>query len=185
MIDIDNVLDDSRQSRAMIGLDKIGFNFLLPGFTTALSSKKKLLDGRPHTLPTAKEKLFFILNYLKTYQTCDVIGAQYHVDKSRISRWTKDFLPVLMMTLDHLKLLPLREITSKGDFKKLFPEMKDLFIDATEREIQRPQNQKSQRKHYSGKQKTHTKKTSHSLTKRKGSYVLVKQNREACTISHF
>lgn len=185
MIDIDKILDDSRQSRAMIGLDKVGFDFLLPGFKTALSSKKKLLDGRPHTLPTAKEKLFFTLNYLKTYQTYDVIGAQYQVDKSRISRWIKDFLPVLMKSLDHLKLLPLREITSKEEFKKICPEMKDLFIDATEREIQRPKNQKSQRKHYSGKQKTHTKKTSHSLMRRKGSYVLVKPSQEVCTISHF
>ena len=45
------------------------------------------------------------------------------------------------------------------DFLKSFPEAKDLFVDAVERPVQRPRNQKKQRKLYSGKKKTHTKKT--------------------------
>ena len=185
MIDIDKILGDNRQSRAIVGLNRVEFELLLPNFEASLKAQKKLIDGRPHTLATAKEKLFFILSYLKTYQTCDVIAAQYGVDKSRVSRWTRDYLPILSITLDHLNLLPLREITSKEQFKEVFPKMKDIFIDATEREIQRPQNQKSQRKHYSGKQKTHTKKTSQSQTKTRKSYVLVRPNQEVLTTSSF
>ena len=40
----------------------------------------------------------------------------------------------------------------------MFPEVMDLFIDATERQIQRPKDRDKQKENYSGKKKCHTKK---------------------------
>ena len=40
-----------------------------------------------------------------------------------------------------------------------FPEMKDVFVDGVERPVQRPRNQKQQRKLYSGKKRNHGRKS--------------------------
>jgi len=44
------------------------------------------------------------------------------------------------------------------EFIQAFPEVKEIFIDGTERRVQRPKNSKKQKKKYSGKKKTHTRK---------------------------
>ena len=54
--------------------------------------------------------------------------------------------------------LPKRRISTLEEFLEIIPEAKDLFIDGTERPIQRPKDKARQRKNYSGKKKTHTKK---------------------------
>jgi len=51
-----------------------------------------------------------------------------------------------------------RKIRSIEEFQQKYPEIKDIFIDGTERPIQRPKHSKRQRKNYSGKKKTHTRK---------------------------
>jgi hypothetical protein len=62
-------------------------------------------------------------------------------------------LPLLEKALDRKFVLPKRQIESMGEFIKLFPEVKDVFVDATERAVQRPANNKMQRRLYSGKKK--------------------------------
>lgn len=160
MIVIDKVLDNERKSRALTGVNKLEFDLLLPVFEQIYKGTNPYYAGRGHTLETPKDKLFFLLYYLKTYETLDVIGVQYDVDKSRVSRWIDEYLPLLVKALDRLGLLPEREIRDKEHFQELFPEVKDIFIDGVERRIRRPQSSKAQRKHYSGKKKFHTKKTS-------------------------
>jgi hypothetical protein len=44
------------------------------------------------------------------------------------------------------------------EFFRAFPDVKDLFIDGTERPIQRPGEKKRQEENYSGKKKRHTRK---------------------------
>ena len=46
----------------------------------------------------------------------------------------------------------------KGCMDHLFPEIKELMVDGTERKIQRPKNKKQQNKTYSGKKKIHARK---------------------------
>ena len=55
-------------------------------------------------------------------------------------------------------MLPKRKVQSLKDLFDSFPETKDLFIDGTERLINRPKQSKNQRNTYSGKQKSHTRK---------------------------
>ena len=54
--------------------------------------------------------------------------------------------------------LPKRRISSTCEFEKAFPGVKDLFIDATERNTERPKSKKLNKKRFSGKKKVHTRK---------------------------
>lgn len=165
MIDIDRVLANDSQSKATIGLSKKEFEYILPTFTQVLLDQDPYYAGRSHTLKEAKHKLFFMLHYLKTYPTFEVIALQYDSFKQRAHTWLQEIKPCFLETLDRLNVLPKRKSSSREDLIGVFDGIKDIFIDATEREIKRPQKDKSQRKHYSGKQKDHTKKTLQSVVK--------------------
>jgi hypothetical protein len=54
--------------------------------------------------------------------------------------------------------LPKRQIKSVEEFFEAFPEAKEVFLDGTERPIQRPKEAKRQTANYSGKKKRHTRK---------------------------
>jgi hypothetical protein len=115
--------------------------------------------GRHHTLTNAAERLFFILFYVKCYPTMDLAGFFFGVDRSRIQRWVKELLPLLEEALGREVVLPARKINSVEEFMTQFPEVKDLFVDATERPVRRPQAPKPQKEHYSGRKGRHTKKS--------------------------
>ena len=55
-------------------------------------------------------------------------------------------------------VLPKRQIHTIDEFFKIFPEVKEIFIDGTERPIQRSKDNEQQKENYSGKKKRHTKK---------------------------
>jgi hypothetical protein len=115
--------------------------------------------GRHHTLANAEERLFFILFYVKCYPTMDLAGFFFGVDKSQIQRWVKELLTLLEEALGREMVLPARKINSVAEFMVRFPEVKDLFVDATERPVRRPQASKQQKEHYSGRKGRHTKKS--------------------------
>jgi hypothetical protein len=73
----------------------------------------------------------------------------------------------LERTLKRKLVLPKRQIHSVEEFLKAFPEAKEVFIDGTERPIQRPQDKDRQKANYSGKKKRHTRKNIIISTKRK------------------
>ena len=54
--------------------------------------------------------------------------------------------------------MPSRKISSLDELFEIFPGVKDLFIDGTERPLQRPKDKAKQKKNYSGKKKAHTRK---------------------------
>jgi hypothetical protein len=151
--------------RSLTGMDKAEFDVLLASFANSLfvsfKNKKRLREvggGRKGILREVNHKLFFILFYLKVYPTYDLAGFIFDADKSRISRWVVHFLPLLEEALGHQAVLPKRKISSLEEFLSLWPEVKDVFIDGTERQTQRPKSQKLSRKRYSGKKRRHTRK---------------------------
>jgi hypothetical protein len=97
-----------------------------------------------------------ILFYLKCYPTFDLAGLLYGVDRAQAQRWVKVLLPVLEEVLGWQTVLPQRRIGTLEEFIQRFPAVKDVFIDGTERPVQRPQQAKAQRELYSGKQHEHT-----------------------------
>ncbi len=167
-MNIPKIMRNERSLKALTGLSKEEFNKLLITFEVVLNqvlrenskaSKRKFGGGAKGRLPDTQSKLFFILLYEKTYPTFDFIASIIDFDKSRAVRNTHSLLSVLEKALGRTRSLPKRRINNMEDFLKSFPEAKDLFVDAVERPVQRPRNQKKQRKLYSGKKKTHTKKT--------------------------
>ena len=120
--------------------------------------KRKPGGGRKGELETVYDKLFFILFYFKCYTTFDVLGFIFDLDKSNANRNVHKLIPILEKTLGEATILPKRKIHTTEELFEMFPEVKDLFIDATERQIPRPKDKDKQKKNYSGKKKRHTKK---------------------------
>lgn len=165
MLNINRALRSDRLMKALTGMTVAEFERLLPGFTAGLKKtqtkakkerKRAVGGGRQHSLKTPTEKLFFILFYLKCYPTFDLAGLIYGVDRSQTQRWMKTLLPVLEQVLGWQVVLPERRIGTLEEFIQHFPAVKDVFVDGTERPVQRPQQAKAQQEHFSGKQKDHT-----------------------------
>ncbi|NJN98145.1 MAG: transposase [Anaerolineales bacterium] len=100
--------------------------------------------------------MFFLLYYLKTYPTFDVLGYHFDLDRSKACTNVHNLFPVLLRTLDGLKVLPQRQFNSLEDLQAAFADITELFIDATERPHCRPQEAQAQKEKFSGKSKRHT-----------------------------
>lgn len=165
---IQKAFKNERLLKALTGISKTEFDDLLITFEQCLTqdlraksvaAERNFGGGAKGKLPDAGSKLFFVLMYEKTYPTFDFLGFIVGFDKSRASRNTHFLLGSLEKALGRKLVLPKRQIRSMDEFLERFPEAKDLFVDGVERPVQRPRKQKQQRKLYSGKKKTHTKKT--------------------------
>lgn len=143
--DFEKELEKEKQSRYEEGVKK-GKRERKPG------------GGRKGELETVYDKLFFILFYFKCYTTFDVLGFIFDIDRSNAHRNVYKLIPILEKTLGEAMVLPKRKIHTTEELFEMFPEVKDLFIDATERQIPRPKDKDKQKKNYSGKKKRHTKK---------------------------
>jgi hypothetical protein len=153
--------------KALTGLKVEEFKNLVPEFALNLDiekreSKKDRLRkygcGRIGRFKNAEEKLFVALMYLKTYPTFDVLSFIIELDRSNCCRDVHLFLKALERTLKRKFVLPERKINSVEEFLQKFPEVKDIFIDGTERPVQKPVNNKRRNKLYSGKKKATTRK---------------------------
>lgn len=164
---IQSALHSDRLCASLTGLRVAEFNDLVPQFANNYKEywihlrddrKRKVGAGRKGKLPTIEEKLFASLMYLKVYPTFDVFGFHIGCNRSQAKRRIDHLFPVLEMTLRRRLVLPERKITSIEEFQRLFPEIKEIMVDATERKVERPKNKKKQHKTYSGKKKIHARK---------------------------
>ena len=169
-INLQRAKKSDRIFRSLTGLDVNAFQHLVKPFEQVLNKfivqqvaliprERALRGGRSHTLKMIEDKLFFVLFYLKVYPTFDLAGFFYDVDRSQPCHWVHFLMPVLQETLGRELVLPKRKIGSIEEFIQAFPEVKDIFIDGTERPIQRPKKKKQQEQHYSGKKNDILKKT--------------------------
>lgn len=160
------IAKNPRLCRALTGMGYQEFSDLVPVFETSLielrmqkpNRKRKVGAGQKGKLPTIESKLFFILFYLKNYPTYDVLGFLSDKERSHACEAVRLYSKALKKALGRELVLPKRKITSVEEFFALFPEAKDVFLDGTERHIQRPKNGRRQRKTYSGKKKATTRK---------------------------
>ena len=165
MINITRAMQSNRIMKSLTGLSTAKFKELVPYFEIILdeNSRKAVKNnknrvraeggGKKHTLQSVEAKLFYILFYLKVYPTFDVAGFIFDVNRSQAHRWMHKLLPLLEIALDRRFVLPKRQIATLDEFVSLFPEIQDIFVDATERPVQRPKNYKKQNRLYSGKKK--------------------------------
>ena len=168
MFKLERAKKSDRVMKALTGMTIFEFENLTITFEQVLQKyqatrkkkrKRAVGGGRKHTLKSAADRLFFILFYVKCYPTMDLAGFFFAVDKSRIQRWIKELLPLLEEALQREVVLPARQINSVEEFVAQFPEVKDVFIDATDRPVRRPGQNKRQNEHYSGRKQRHTKKS--------------------------
>ena len=152
MLTLEKVFKDSRQLKSLIGLSLEEFETLLPLFGKSLLEeqsskprKRAVGGGCKGLLPDTRHKLF----YMKVYPTFDVAAFIFGTVRSVTFDWKSRLLPLLERALGRVITLPKRQITSVEEFFRLFPGVKDVFIDGTERPIQRPRKSKSLKKRYS------------------------------------
>jgi hypothetical protein len=145
-------LKDDRVIRATIGLSASEFNQLVQSFGQELQKERwiryeigvkrgdrerKPGGGRTRNLGSFTEKLFFVLFYFKCYPTFDVLGLLFDLDRSNAFRNVQKLTSILEKVLDKKMVLPKRKISTLEELFDLFPHVKDLFIDGTERPTQR------------------------------------------------
>ena len=167
MVSIERAFGNDRLLLALTGMKVGEFRTLVSSFDKILYEDLRQRDrqravgaGYKGILKDAPRKLFYILFYLKVYPTYDLAGFIFGVDRSRCFRWTERLRPLLEKALGRHLVLPKRQIRFVEEFMSLCPDVKDLFLDGTERPTQRPQKSRLYKKRYSGKKKCHTRKNS-------------------------
>ena len=167
MLNVKRLLSDNRLCKAVLGLDAESVLALERDFREAHHQlrqsnredrQRKMGAGQKGFLPGTLDKLVFILLYLKCYPTYDVQGFLFNLERTRACRWVQQLLPALEKALGRACALPARQIRSMDEFIQAFPGARDVFIDGTERPIQRPKDPKRRSKTYSGKKKQTTRK---------------------------
>lgn len=165
-MNITKLARNPRAMKAMTGVSYKEFTDLAPSFERAEreyrenkpNRMRKAGGGRKGHLKTAEDKLFYILFYIKTYPTFDIMSFFFGKGRGRSCEITHFYLELLEKILGEKIVLPARKIGSVEEFVRLFPEVRDVFPDGTERRIQRPKNAKRNKRYYSGKKKAHTRK---------------------------
>jgi hypothetical protein len=151
----ENVRTD-RQFSATTGYTKVQFYDLVYEYdeTENQFCESGLLPSNfPTTLEKVEERVFLTLYYLKVYPTLDVLGVCFGMDAPEARAFLQKSLFVLEKTLQRLNMLPAREFADHRQLQQALGEHKELFLDATERRTERPENPAEQSDAYSGKKK--------------------------------
>ena len=99
--------------------------------------------------------------WLRLYLTTETLGFLFGIDKATVSRYTRALLPALRTVGEGTLGWP--EPPQRGQGKNIieartaYPDL-FAFVDATEQTVQRSQDAETQKLHYSGKKKRHTRK---------------------------
>jgi hypothetical protein len=149
-----NAKTDTHYS-ASTGLTLEEFNLLFQSFGKhyhAPSNEFPEGFGNEFILSDAREALFFILYHLKTDLSYEVLGLNFGMSKGTAHKNVVKLKPYLKCILQFNQVLPKRLFEKKADFDDYFKGIDDLYIDATEIPIQRPQNKEFQYDSFSVKQ---------------------------------
>ncbi len=141
--------------------------------------RRELGAGHPFRLPLA-DRLLATLLYLRLYLSGALLGYLFDLDESSLSRERNlRMLPALLEVLpvpmqDHL-LWAVEQSDEKqsdqgrkkrgkriGTLKELlktYPEFEEVWLDATEQEVPKPEEKQARKQRFSGKHKCHTLKT--------------------------
>lgn len=168
LINKEKVLRSPRLCQAVFGMSRDEIERLVPTFSGCLVAyryqikpdrQRKVGGGRKGDLPTDLDKLLYTLMYLKIYPTYDVLSVLADHQRSKCGDSVQLFLPVLRQALGRELVLPKRKAASLAEVFSRCPELKDIFLDGTERRTQKPRRYRRRNKLFSGKQKSTTRKT--------------------------
>ncbi|MFK7799047.1 MAG: transposase family protein [Aureispira sp.] len=123
-----------------------------------LQGKKRkriqLKESKNSSLLGSKDKLDFLLLYLKEQMNQYTLGHFYKMSQPKVSQWLSYLLPVLEQALEELEVMPCYQESYSYPVK----ESGYLAADVTERVIPRKVCYQAQKADYSGKQHQHTEK---------------------------
>jgi len=170
MFSYERVKDRPSLFLAMTGLNQTEFDQLLPGFQDAWDAylRQAYIDRpdrhrqygggqRESTLVAIEDKLLFIVYYLKVYPLQEILAFEFDMMQRTANEWIHVLSEVLKTALGRGGHLPEREPARVADVIQAHPDpTSDYGLDGTERRRQRPRDQETQRRFYSGKKKTHT-----------------------------
>lgn len=168
MIDLSTLRVREKQFQSLTSLNTSEFDELLRVFTPLWEARYKYYDlkGKLRKKPAFKEhgkvqlkgselKLFFILYYLKNNPLQESLALTFTISQGKVNQWIKVLLPVLLDSLDKIKVLPARtEEQWEGKLAELVEERGkklELWVDGCEREVPRPADYEAQREMYGGK----------------------------------
>lgn len=154
MFSIYHNLKTERQYSASTGLTKAKFDLLADIFKQYYVPKPaNLISKLPAVLTDSNEALFFILYYLKTYPSYQVLGLSFGFSDCTACDYVEYIKPILKHCLSLEEALPYRVFKNQEDFDTAFEGVTDLFIDGTEIVVQRNAINEIQQKDFSGKKK--------------------------------
>jgi hypothetical protein len=157
-----NSLKRDRTVKATIGMSREKFDALVPVFADAYAlieqekvqnkEIKHIRKGGPKgVLDTPEKRLFFILYYLKTYPTFDVLGFHFDLSAGHAHDYVVAYSDVLRRALETLDLAPERTADSLEGFRERIESYGEIIIDGMESPCVRPVDEDAQRQRYSGK----------------------------------
>lgn len=110
--------------QALTSLTPDEFEGLVPEFEKAFQAhmSKWRLDGKPRPkrcytpyrnspLPTAEDRLLFVLSYVKGNPLQSTHGVQFGMSQGKTNEWLHVLLPVLRATFRNLALAPARSVS--------------------------------------------------------------------------
>lgn len=149
-------LKNDRQYSASTGLNQVKFEELYQEFKQHFVPKKNnILTQELPRFHEAREALFFVLFYLKTYPSLQVLGLIFGISDFSASNNYDYIIPFLKVALKKKESLVSRIFESQQAFEMAFKDVEDIFVDGTEIGIERAKNNDIQEKSFSGKKKSY------------------------------
>lgn len=123
--------------------------------------------GGKYKLDDFRDKLLVALMYYRLYLTYEILQEFFNVHYSNLNRLVNRLEPLLAKHIKPRMPKGLKKrIGTWEEFCKVYPDLVDIVIDATQQRLQRPKGWKRQRKYYWGKSKEHTLKTQLTASRR-------------------
>lgn len=163
---------DARSNRAqflsLTTLYPEEFDLILPFFArewhsyyrvrTLEGKRRKKTNWRPEkdtpTLPTAGDKLFFLLTYYKQHPLQQFHAATFGLSQAKVSLWVKLLTPMLEQSLGRLGVVPCRQGSALAGFLERFGRAGAISQDVVEQAMPRPVDDPAQKAMFSGKKKS-------------------------------
>ena len=173
MLTYEKAIRSPKLFRAITGMTRPQFDLLYADVetkydeaeTARLSKRARERDigaGRKFAL-SLQNRLLMLLFYYRTYTTQIVCGMVFNVGQATVSRDISYLEPVVRMCIPIPEKMHAAASKAKNmeDLEALIPGLA-VLVDVSEQPIYRPQDDETQRKHYSGKAKRHTMKTQYA-----------------------
>ena len=155
-------LKTDRTVAAMIGMSRTKFDQLSLLFSDAYQEvqrerlqrkeiKRLPAGGHRGVFDSDQKRLFFILFYLKTYPTFDVLGFHFDLSAGHAHDAVNEYILILRRALERAKAFPERTFDTPAALQKAIEKYNEISIDGVEIPTVRPSDKTEQTERYSGK----------------------------------